>query len=80
MSPRPGSTWRKRLSCAWQRFPVQPDRLPGCLRHLCAVSGRWVEALTLWAALGVFMDRGSIADLPEDLRRRGKPGRRQRAR
>ena len=45
----------------------------GCLDicgHLCAASGRRVEALTLWAALAVFMDRGSIADLPEDLRRR----------
>ena len=38
--------------------------------HLCAASGRGVEALTLWAALAVFMDRGSIADVPEDLRRR----------
>jgi DNA-binding CsgD family transcriptional regulator len=38
--------------------------------HLCAASGRWADALTLWAALAVFMDRGSIADLPEDLRRR----------
>ena len=38
--------------------------------HLCAASGRWAEALTLWAALGVFMDGGSIGDLPEDLRRR----------
>jgi predicted ATPase/DNA-binding CsgD family transcriptional regulator len=38
--------------------------------HLCAASGRGVDALTLWAALAVFMDRGSIADLPEDLRRR----------
>jgi len=47
--------------------------LTGCLDicgHLCAASGRWVEALTLWAALAVFMDRGSIADVPEDLRRR----------
>ena len=38
--------------------------------HLCAASGRWMEALTLWAALSVFMDRGGIADLPQDLRRR----------
>ena len=47
--------------------------LTGCLDvcgYLCVASGRWVEALTLWAALGVFMDRGSIADAPEDLRRR----------
>ena len=38
--------------------------------HLCAASGRWAQALTLWAALAVFMDQGGIADLPEDFRRR----------
>lgn len=47
--------------------------LTGCLDvcgHLCAASGRWAEALTLWSALAVFMDQGGIADLPEDLRHR----------
>jgi predicted ATPase/DNA-binding CsgD family transcriptional regulator len=56
--------------CLGNGFRFSLTSLLDTCGHLCAASGRGVEALTLWAALAVFMDRGSIADLPEDLRRR----------
>ena len=56
--------------CLGNGFRFSLTGLLDACGHLCAASDRRIEALTLWAALAVFMDRGSIADLPEDLRRR----------
>jgi DNA-binding CsgD family transcriptional regulator len=44
-----------------------------CCGHLCAVTGRWTEALTLWAAhAAVFQHHGSPYS-PADTRRRHEP-------
>jgi len=41
--------------------------------HLCAVTGRWAEAITLWAALAAETERTGLTDPQEDALRRRKP-------
>jgi predicted ATPase/DNA-binding CsgD family transcriptional regulator len=41
--------------------------------HLCAVTGRWAEAITLWAALAAETERTGLTDPQEDALRRREP-------
>jgi len=41
-----------------------------CCGHLCAVTGRHAEALTVWAALAAFDRHEDLTDWPADARRR----------
>jgi DNA-binding CsgD family transcriptional regulator len=53
-----------------------PLRLIDCLdncAHLCAATGRWAEAITLWAAFQAQNDAIGVPDLPQDERRRQEP-------
>jgi predicted ATPase/DNA-binding CsgD family transcriptional regulator len=44
-----------------------------CCGHLCAVTGRRAEAVTVWAALTAFLQDEGFTDLPADARRRDEP-------
>jgi predicted ATPase/class 3 adenylate cyclase/DNA-binding CsgD family transcriptional regulator len=51
-------------------------RLLDCLDscgHLCAATGRWAEAVTMWAALAACQRQAAQPDLPQDARRRQEP-------
>ena len=53
-----------------------PLRLVDCLdncAHLCAATGRWAEAITLWAAFQAHNAAIGVPDLPQDERRRQEP-------
>ena len=53
-----------------------PLRLIDCLdncAHLCAATGRWAEAITLWAAFQAHNAAIGVPDLPQDERRRQEP-------
>jgi DNA-binding CsgD family transcriptional regulator len=41
--------------------------------HLCAATGRWADALTLWAALAAESERAGMPDPQEDALRRKEP-------
>jgi len=41
--------------------------------HLCAVTGRWAEAITLWAALAAETERTGLTDPQDDALRRREP-------
>jgi non-specific serine/threonine protein kinase len=41
--------------------------------HLCAVTGRWADAVTLWAALAAHTERAGTPDPVEDVLRRQEP-------
>ena len=43
--------------------------------HLCAVTGRWAGALTLWAALAAETERAGLTDPQDDALRRREPQR-----
>ena len=49
-----------------------------CCGHLCAATGRFAEALTVWAAMVALKRHEKIQDMPVDARRRDKPLRRVR--
>ena len=49
-----------------------------CCGHLCAATGRFVEALTAWAAMFALKEHDKIQDMPADARRRDTPLRRVR--
>jgi predicted ATPase/DNA-binding CsgD family transcriptional regulator len=49
-----------------------------CCGHLCAATGRFAEALTVWTAMSTLRRREKIPDMPVDARRRDKPLRRVR--
>jgi predicted ATPase/DNA-binding CsgD family transcriptional regulator len=51
-------------------------RLIDCLDtcgHLCAATGRWAEAITVWAAHAAHKADTDILDLPQDAQRRREP-------
>ena len=48
------------------------DCLDGC-GHLCAATGRWAEAITLWAAHDARSADDGLPDLPQDAHRRQEP-------
>ncbi len=51
-------------------------RLLECLDsggHLCAATGRWADAVTMWAALAACQRHAGQPDLPQDARRRQRP-------
>ncbi len=51
-------------------------RLLDCLNtcgHLCAATGRWADALTVWAAHAAFLQRAQIPALHQEFRRREEP-------
>jgi DNA-binding CsgD family transcriptional regulator len=51
-------------------------RLADCLDtcgHICAATGRWAEAITMWAARGAHKADTDTLDLPHDARRRQEP-------
>jgi len=53
-----------------------PLRLIDCLdncAHLCAATGQWAEAITLWAAFQAHNASIGVPDLPQDERRRQEP-------
>ena len=53
-----------------------PLRLIDCLDncgHLCAATGQWAEAITLWAAFDTHNAAIGVPDLPQDARRRQEP-------
>ncbi|HEY3957239.1 MAG TPA: LuxR C-terminal-related transcriptional regulator, partial [Streptosporangiaceae bacterium] len=41
--------------------------------HLCAATGRWADAVTLWAALAAYTERAGTPDPVEDVLRRQEP-------
>ena len=41
--------------------------------HLCAATGRWADALTLWTALAAYAERAGTPDPQEDVVRRQEP-------
>jgi len=43
--------------------------------HLCAATGRWADATTLWAALAAHTQQAGLADPPDDALRRREPQR-----
>jgi predicted ATPase/DNA-binding CsgD family transcriptional regulator len=43
--------------------------------HLCAASGRWADAITLWAALAAYTEQGGLPDPQDDALRRQEPQR-----
>jgi len=43
--------------------------------HLCAATGRWADAITLWAALAAYSDQAGLADPQDDALRRQEPQR-----
>jgi DNA-binding CsgD family transcriptional regulator len=49
-----------------------------CCGHLCAATGRWTEALTVWAAHAVLLRQEGFADWPADEGRRDEPLRKAR--
>ena len=49
-----------------------------CCGHLCAATGRFAEALTVWAAMFALARHEKILDMPTDARRRDKPLRQAR--
>ena len=51
-------------------------RLLDCLNtcgHLCAATGRWADAITVWAAHTTWIQRGQIPALHQEFRRREEP-------
>ena len=51
-------------------------RLLDCLNtcgHLCAATGRWADAITVWAAHTTSIQRGQIPALHQEFRRREEP-------
>jgi predicted ATPase/DNA-binding CsgD family transcriptional regulator len=51
-------------------------RLADCLDtcgHICAATGRWAEAITMWAAHAAHKADTDTLDLPHDVRRRQEP-------
>jgi predicted ATPase len=51
-------------------------RLLDCLNtcgHLCAATGRWADAITIWAAHAAWIQRGQIPALHQEFRRREEP-------
>jgi predicted ATPase/DNA-binding CsgD family transcriptional regulator len=48
--------------------PLLVDALERC-GHVCVLAGNPAEAVTVWAARGVQMNRGGMQDFPEDARR-----------
>ena len=53
-----------------------PLRLIDCLDncgHLCAATGQWAEAVTLWAAFDTHNAAIGVPDLPQDAHRRQEP-------
>jgi len=43
--------------------------------HLCSASGRWADAITLWAALTAYTEQAGLTDPQEDADRRRAPQR-----
>jgi non-specific serine/threonine protein kinase len=43
--------------------------------HLCAATGRWADAVTLWAALAAYSEQAGLADPQDDALRRREPQR-----
>jgi predicted ATPase/DNA-binding CsgD family transcriptional regulator len=43
--------------------------------HLCTATGRWAEAITLWAALAAHSERAGLTDPQDDALRRREPQR-----
>jgi predicted ATPase/DNA-binding CsgD family transcriptional regulator len=43
--------------------------------HLCAATGRWADAITLWAALAAYTEQAGLPDPQEDVLRRQEPQR-----
>ena len=43
--------------------------------HLCAVTGRWADAITLWAALAAYTEQAGLPDPQDDALRRQEPQR-----
>jgi DNA-binding CsgD family transcriptional regulator/tetratricopeptide (TPR) repeat protein len=41
--------------------------------HLCAVTGRWADAITLWAALAAYTEQAGLPDPQDDALRRREP-------
>jgi predicted ATPase/DNA-binding CsgD family transcriptional regulator len=41
--------------------------------HLCAATGRWADAITLWAALAAYTEQAGLPDPQEDALRRQEP-------
>jgi predicted ATPase/DNA-binding CsgD family transcriptional regulator len=43
--------------------------------HLCAATGRWADAITLWAALAAYTEQAGLTDPQDDALRRREPQR-----
>jgi predicted ATPase/DNA-binding CsgD family transcriptional regulator len=43
--------------------------------HLCAATGRWADAITLWAALAAYSEQAGLPDPQDDALRREEPQR-----
>jgi predicted ATPase/DNA-binding CsgD family transcriptional regulator len=43
--------------------------------HLCAATGRWADAMTLWAALAAYTEQAGLPDPQDDALRRQEPQR-----
>jgi predicted ATPase/DNA-binding CsgD family transcriptional regulator len=43
--------------------------------HLCAATGRWADAITLWAALAAYTEQAGLPDPQDDALRRREPQR-----
>jgi len=56
------------------------DALNGldCCGHLCAATGRFAEAVTVWAAYAALLQQDGFTDVPMDSARRDEPLRRAR--
>jgi DNA-binding CsgD family transcriptional regulator len=63
---------REALQFALQTGNVVGDHLEYC-GHLCAATGRYAEAVTLWAAYAAFGRQAGLVDWPGDVRRRQGP-------
>jgi DNA-binding CsgD family transcriptional regulator len=51
---------------------TQEDCLETC-GHLCAATGRWADAVTLWAAFAAALAEDGTIDLPQDVQARKEP-------
>ena len=77
--PEAGAHQRESLQIATRTG--DPRDLLNCLEtcgHLCAATGRWAEALTVWAAVIALSRENGIIDPPQDAHRRQAPSRKAR--
>jgi predicted ATPase/DNA-binding CsgD family transcriptional regulator len=75
--PEAGAHLREALESATHAslgWPAMDNDYLDCCGHLCAATGRWAEALTLWAAFAAHRHE-AMPDQPQEALRRQEPSR-----